>query len=839
MTPASRQRREGIVAALVFGSLALLAILGWRLFLNAPVVWQLQSVRVTAGDGPVVIGHRELGQRPETGRAAALNHLRLEFRDQRWWLANAAASKRIDAPSSARGTRYVKRWRLAPGDQIRVGRRAADAAAWTIEVESVDDEQLHLLATDQRGSQDRASWQAGRLLTDREPFAGCPESAARWWLRLLDPLRDQELMLFSIGGQVDCARRWRPLGNSGQPMASATGLPLESLRVLWADGAFWLAPGAAADREEVLVTLQAAGDAEPRSFADLRLPIGPVPNGAERVYLGRSGFRFETLDGSDDLLLLPIGGSDVWLSEDAHPLPRDPRVQADYRVHRWVGGGGGPRAWIEDHPVWSGTVLLLAAASLFGYLRARRRRRANPAAALLPLTLVGLGLAGGLWWRPELDARWLFWLGWLGWGWSSVVLLEANRLRGLGGGLWWLAVLLSGSGALVLGQLAAGGDSGRWLGFAVGHWGLWASAGWAFGLLAPVNAHSWRLLLVALFTGRGGFWVGLRFVIPAVLALVLALQLFIGREEGLWGMQPVEAAKLLLVFLLAFAGMQLSELRGVRGAAYRRHRASLMLRVSGFALMFWVIADGLLWAVRDMSPVVILGLLMVALLWKLAPAPAQDRAGRSGRPQGGLLLRSALFVAAGLLLFGAIEAYQNPALVPTWLPQYDRFQVWANPAAHPHSGMQVLMAMDFSGGGGWLGSGPWWGWNGPVMRLPAVQDDFITGFLLYRFGALCGLLLLAVQLAFLLLLFVLARRVAACWVGTERMAGRGVSLALFGLAWLFAAHWIIAWGNVLGLLPVMGQPMTWLAAGNSHLLAFAYPALAFALIVSWSGERAQ
>jgi len=41
---------------------------------------------------------------------------------------------------------------------------------------------------------------------------------------------------------------------------------------------------------------------------------------------------------------------------------------------------------------------------------------------------------------------------------------------------------------------------------------------------------------------------------------------------------------------------------------------------------------------------------------------------------------------------------------------------------------------------------------------------------------------------------------------------------------------------VLGLLPVMGQPMTWLAAGNSHLLLFAYPALAFALLVAWARD---
>ena len=53
------------------------------------------------------------------------------------------------------------------------------------------------------------------------------------------------------------------------------------------------------------------------------------------------------------------------------------------------------------------------------------------------------------------------------------------------------------------------------------------------------------------------------------------------------------------------------------------------------------------------------------------------------------------------------------------------------------------------------------------------------------------------------------------------------------LAWLPTVHWTIAWCNTLGLLPVMGQPMTWLSAGNSHLLGFALMSLTIALVTSW------
>jgi cell division protein FtsW (lipid II flippase) len=59
------------------------------------------------------------------------------------------------------------------------------------------------------------------------------------------------------------------------------------------------------------------------------------------------------------------------------------------------------------------------------------------------------------------------------------------------------------------------------------------------------------------------------------------------------------------------------------------------------------------------------------------------------------------------------------------------------------------------------------------------------------------------------------------------------SLILFGTTWMYAVHWLISWGNVLGLLPVMGQPMTWISAANSHLLFFALPALSLSLILAW------
>ena len=89
---------------------------------------------------------------------------------------------------------------------------------------------------------------------------------------------------------------------------------------------------------------------------------------------------------------------------------------------------------------------------------------------------------------------------------------------------------------------------------------------------------------------------------------------------------------------------------------------------------------------------------------------------------------------------------------------------------------------------------------------------------------------------YLLVLFSLSRRVESATRRAdfrEQNAGRVLGFTLFGLAWMHAVHWAIAWGNTLGLLPVMGQPMTWMSAGNSHLLGFALLSLFIALVTSW------
>jgi cell division protein FtsW (lipid II flippase) len=235
--------------------------------------------------------------------------------------------------------------------------------------------------------------------------------------------------------------------------------------------------------------------------------------------------------------------------------------------------------------------------------------------------------------------------------------------------------------------------------------------------------------------------------------------------------------------------------------------------------------------VRDFSPAVILLLVLLAWFWKVGGAGA--------RPVHGVwrAIRPAIVLSIVLLLAAGTWVRAHPEFLPSGFPKRERVLVWAEPALHPHSGSQVLAANERVAEGGWFGTRGWFGANGGVMDVPEIHNDFIIAFYLNRFGGFAGLALLALQLLYLTALFALARRFerwAASGDFREQNAGRVIGFTVYGLAWLHIAHWTIAWANSLGLLPVMGQPMTWIAAGNSHLLGMAMPTLAIALVAAWT-----
>ena len=118
-------------------------------------------------------------------------------------------------------------------------------------------------------------------------------------------------------------------------------------------------------------------------------------------------------------------------------------------------------------------------------------------------------------------------------------------------------------------------------------------------------------------------------------------------------------------------------------------------------------------------------------------------------------------------------------------------------------------------------------------HIPVVQSDFIAAYLIGRHGLEAAGLLMACQTLLILTIILSWQQLRAPMTGesTERVVRHLLSIFLSGSGLLFALQWIISWSNVLGLLPVMGQPMTFLASGTNHDLGMALPCL-LAIVVA-------
>ncbi len=119
-----------------------------------------------------------------------------------------------------------------------------------------------------------------------------------------------------------------------------------------------------------------------------------------------------------------------------------------------------------------------------------------------------------------------------------------------------------------------------------------------------------------------------------------------------------------------------------------------------------------------------------------------------------------------------------------------------------------------------------------ILRVPAIQDDFIGAFVLSRFGPEGGALLIGLQVLLIGVMIAGAVSVMRFSQGnmTDRLTRQFLSFCMLGGALLLLLHWGISWGNTFGVLPVMGQPMTLVSAGESHTLFMALPLILTTLI---------
>ncbi len=323
-------------------------------------------------------------------------------------------------------------------------------------------------------------------------------------------------------------------------------------------------------------------------------------------------------------------------------------------------------------------------------------------------------------------------------------------------------------------------------------------------------------------------------VLLAGLALAaLLLQVLFGDETGVFDIQPVEFAKLALTALTAHC---LALGMGTQAAPGGGFSLLRWLRLGAPALLFIFLLALALVQVDDYSPLILL------LVWSTSMALAWALASRSFRLAG-------LVVAGALLCVGGVAFLHNagPEQVANWQFYGDRFLVWLDPATHPHTGQQMLAGGRAIADGGWWGSDGLMGLStlgqhaGAAMRIPAVQDDFAPSFFLNRHGLAAALLLWLLQALFIAALLQVAARAWAASVAARgfRLAwsARFRCFALCGGAAFVLGHLLLSWGTNLAIFPIMGQPMSFLSAGGSHLLFFICPLLALGSFSAQSFEE--
>lgn len=126
--------------------------------------------------------------------------------------------------------------------------------------------------------------------------------------------------------------------------------------------------------------------------------------------------------------------------------------------------------------------------------------------------------------------------------------------------------------------------------------------------------------------------------------------------------------------------------------------------------------------------------------------------------------------------------------------------------------------------------------KGPVRPhcVPVVQSDFAATYIATRHGNAAATLLISLQACFIFFVIGLYLKLQSkrSRDPVETGADQALACIALGCGMLFLMQWILAWSNAFGLLPVMGQPMTWLSAGTSHHLFMAIPAALVLLVAT-------
>ncbi len=780
-----------------------------QVFRHAAPVIKLDSVEIRPEQTPITLGFNELAQK-EGVRAAEKQHIRLIYNEQHGWqVANVAKFKRVDAPGGAYKTRYLKRLRLQKGDAFSIKGESFQVleSQGQLLIEHTASKQHLRWQGGQKGRID--TFQAGKNTTPADTVCAEDGKYFKNWLypykiafndRLVNAGlgKKEETLLFKIGGSVTCLRRWGVLNVQKQPLFAP-----DSGRIYWLDNSYWLASGTS---RQNLIRIKPHQHSEFMPLDQLYLPLHSQSNTVEKLVLGRSSYAV-TVTAENTLRLTQTFG-DVWLQSDWQKrLDKQPKLMPDA-------------------------------------LSALKPNMTEP--------------------QPFAQAmeNWVKFFYALG-AVLSIVLASRGRLRNQSGALWTLSFVLLCAGNLVLLQLAIGGINERFLNLSVTF--LKVSIAYQLLLLAIVFMPlAWlNKAIHILFRIRqhyetqrydyATYWDYLKhrcgdlaFYINGILNFFVAgyfvmmtLQAVGGLESGVAGYQPVEFSKFIVILISTISAVGYYEKRYLD--AYDNQGSILWSLQQTLGLFLWlglmvIFTSLMLGIVRDFSPIVLIFLYLWLFCWRILPHPIDGSFNNASK-----IIGLGLFVVLCIPVYFLLST-KITGSPPELLMNADRFQVWANPVLYPHSGSQVIDSMTLISNSTAFGQESWFSRNSSeIMQLPAVHDDFIATFLLAHFGYVLGLTLLAVQLLFVWHLTRLSNALLhdhnLQGSALERQLGYSGSLFCFGFAGLLIAHWLISWCNVLGLLPVMGQPMSLLSSGGSNLMLFVVPCLLLSFCFTWIKEQ--
>lgn len=649
-------------ASAVFTLASLATLVGWhetcgRILQARPPSYALQSLRLEkpglGGPGQTVIGRKELLQPPGPD-SAETSHIRIHWDPEGWKVSSAAVHRRLALVYMKDGVRRTfdaARWPLPPSGRIVVEVPTWRGAA-TLAFEGERGRlALALSPPSAAGTQPvrfETSWDGARATVTAAsgqavlPLCGSGSSALASAVRRVNAVNrrlraalgiDSETAAVFLGGNITCSDGLEPV------RIAIPGVPAETFAIYASGGALYVGPGPdPGGSGRPLARAAAVTDEQgvQRPFANLAHGItDPVRGQLVGLIAGRTLYEVRTEEGRAIVLTPAQNTPWIWAAPGTGgSAPKLPPGAA--QVH-FAGEIQLSALWsaLDSHGMAAAAFFTVLAVPAFPLLLRRRNnydnepfRLANLAGPLAAAFASGAAVLLLNLSTADFDA-----LGYptalllvlIPWTFATLAVALACRGTWLAPAFWFTVTALAALGNIVLFQLGMGSDGSRWMGFynrALAPLALFAAL---ILLSLSVRRERWLMLssifasgpslpfpLRAFRSRQGGRWL-IRATPFALLAIMIALWLALGKEEGIEGIfQPSEFVKLGVLFLVSMA--LVSAYKNTVIAVDAEYR--FVGVVAGFAAMFFVL---LLFCVipvlrHDFSPALIMGATAVILL---------------------------------------------------------------------------------------------------------------------------------------------------------------------------------------------------------------------------------